>query len=275
MNTFSIRNGIIEKPPQLVREVLQPITRNRLASSFQEAIIRSSKSTGVAGYYVLSDDWLALCKGLHVNFFIQRPSQFDRDRSVWIENLENFILRRNWNEVLDLLEVVIGSNIVRQDFIDSLGSAFKSSGSAYRLINGRMETITSEEHASSLDVAINTVSSSEYGGAKNHLQNASTEMRNGKWKSSIRESISSIESILFDATGQKSFAKAIDTLKPKLGTHSALVEGWKKIYGYTSDKDGIRHAMLSETSSVDEKEAIYMYGACAGFVAYLTSLLAK
>ena len=273
MRPFSIRQGIIEMPPQLVREELSLMTRNRLSSCFQQALIRSSEGTYVAGYFVLIEPWITLCHGLHVNFFLERPSQFDKNRTTWIELLENFIIDSSWNEVLDLIEVVISSSLVRADFVDSICSSFESTGCAYRLIGERIETVASEEMAKSLENSTSIIEKSKFEGSKSHLNNSSIELRRGNWKQSVRESISSLESLLYDATGKKSFAKAIDTLKPNLEIHGALIEGWKKIYGYTSDKDGIRHAMLSESSQVDEHEAIYMYGACAGFVAYISQML--
>jgi hypothetical protein len=42
--------------------------------------------------------------------------------------------------------------------------------------------------------------------------------------------------------------------------------------GYTSDENGIRHALLDDgTAKVDETDALFMIGACAAFVSYLLS----
>ena len=50
---------------------------------------------------------------------------------------------------------------------------------------------------------------------------------------------------------------------------SRLKAGFSKIYGYTSDKDGIRHALLGGDADVDVVDATFMLGACASFVTYL------
>jgi hypothetical protein len=50
--------------------------------------------------------------------------------------------------------------------------------------------------------------------------------------------------------------------------HSALEQGFKKIYGYTSDDSGIRHALL-EKPTVDFEEAKYMLVSCTAFINYL------
>jgi hypothetical protein len=45
---------------------------------------------------------------------------------------------------------------------------------------------------------------------------------------------------------------------------------FNSLYGYTSDKQGIRHAYLNEPGlNPDETDALFMIGACAAFVSYL------
>ena len=52
--------------------------------------------------------------------------------------------------------------------------------------------------------------------------------------------------------------------------HGALKAAFVKLYGYTSDADGIRHAILDEPN-VDFDEAKYMVVVCSAFVNYLAS----
>jgi len=52
--------------------------------------------------------------------------------------------------------------------------------------------------------------------------------------------------------------------------HPALKEAFIKLYGYTCDEPGIRHALLDrETARVGIDEAVFMFGACASFASYL------
>ncbi|MBY0098678.1 hypothetical protein [Mesobacillus maritimus] len=59
-------------------------------------------------------------------------------------------------------------------------------------------------------------------------------------------------------------------LEERLGVqmHGALREGFLKIYGYTSDGDGIRHALIEEPS-LSFEDAKFMLVACSAFVNYL------
>jgi hypothetical protein len=50
--------------------------------------------------------------------------------------------------------------------------------------------------------------------------------------------------------------------------HPALNRSLSALYGYTSDANGIRHALLDE-SSLDFVDAKFMLVACAAFVNYL------
>jgi hypothetical protein len=59
-------------------------------------------------------------------------------------------------------------------------------------------------------------------------------------------------------------------LEKMAGIHGALKSGFSSIYGYTSDKQGIRHPLLDDPqANVDEADALFMIGACAAFVSYL------
>ena len=61
-------------------------------------------------------------------------------------------------------------------------------------------------------------------------------------------------------------------LESKTNIHSALKNGFTKTYGFTSDEQGIRHALLEkESPAVDEADALFMIGACSAFVSYLVS----
>ena len=61
-----------------------------------------------------------------------------------------------------------------------------------------------------------------------------------------------------------------DALKNMPDLHPALRQGFEKIYGWSSDADGIRHALTDEAKNT-YAEAKFMLVACSGFVSYLKS----
>ena len=50
----------------------------------------------------------------------------------------------------------------------------------------------------------------------------------------------------------------------------SLRDAFNKLYGYTSSKEGIRHA-LSEQTTLSSEDARFMLVSCSAFVNYLTS----
>jgi len=52
--------------------------------------------------------------------------------------------------------------------------------------------------------------------------------------------------------------------------HPSLSEAFKKLYGYTCDEGGIRHAMINDNEQVKQEDARFMLIACSAFVNYLT-----
>ena len=86
------------------------------------------------------------------------------------------------------------------------------------------------------------------------------------YRNSIKESISAVEAMCQIITGdpKATLAKALK----QIGVHSALEAGFIKIYGYTSDGDGIRHA-LSNEAAVGADDAKFFLVACSAFVNYL------
>ena len=54
--------------------------------------------------------------------------------------------------------------------------------------------------------------------------------------------------------------------------HGAMKAAFSSLYGYASDEEGVRHALvLGSDAQVDETDAMFMLGACAAFVSYLVS----
>ena len=95
---------------------------------------------------------------------------------------------------------------------------------------------------------------------------------NPDYKNSIKESISAVESVCQIITGDKkaTLGEAIKLLdRNGIKIHPALQEAFKKIYGYTSDEGGIRHAEGMFESNVTFDDAKYMLASCCAFVNYL------
>ncbi len=108
-------------------------------------------------------------------------------------------------------------------------------------------------------------------GSAEHLRKACECVNEGDWAGSIRESIHTVESVA------RILAPEAKTLKPALAAigdqgalHPALRDALNKLYGYTSDEQGVRHPLLDgKRANVGMDEAVFMLGACASFASYL------
>jgi hypothetical protein len=87
------------------------------------------------------------------------------------------------------------------------------------------------------------------------------------YRNFIKEAVSAVESVARVVTGnpKATLGDALKRINDKMTIHPALRDAMNKLYGYTSDEGGIRHAMLEE-SNIDEAEAKFMIVACSAFV---------
>lgn len=200
-------------------------------------------------------------------------TQFQRAYKEIFFNLE-------WYEVYDLVEFIVKVDNTQRGgvFKKVLNSILEREISAYRMVNDSLVRNIEEHEIASIENVINMY---KYSGVKIHMKKALehiSDKNNPDYRNSIKESISSVESICAIICGKEKATlgealKIIDKDK-KIELHPSLVEGYKKIYGYTSNGDGIRHALLEE-DSLKYEDALYMLVSCSAFVNYLISKFDK
>jgi len=150
---------------------------------------------------------------------------------------------------------------------------FEQELSGYRFISGKLAPISSPAEIAEISGAIEATGRAGLDGTHEHLRAALTLL--GKkpepdYRNSIKEAISAVESISKQLSGSigQGLSGALDELAKHVDIHGALKAGFIKLYGYTSDKDGIRHAILDQPT-VGFAEAKYMIVSCSAFVNYL------
>ena len=136
-----------------------------------------------------------------------------------------------------------------------------------------MTPITNQSEMNEIDTAISQTSSSGFSGASSHLSNALgklSDRKNPDYRNSIKESISAVESVCKQIVKDNNadLSKALKKMKGILPIHGALEQGFMRIYGWTSDEGGIRHAMMDE-DHLQQEDAIFMMVSCSAFVNYL------
>lgn len=75
--------------------------------------------------------------------------------------------------------------------------------------------------------------------------------------------------------GEKgTLGQVIKKLETEIGLHPALRTALSNLYGYTSDEDRIRHAIM-EAKTVGFDEAKFFLVGCSAFVNFVDSKVAK
>lgn len=88
------------------------------------------------------------------------------------------------------------------------------------------------------------------------------------YRNAVKEAMSGVESVVRVLTGQKKVVlgdalKKLDEIKP---LHPAFKQAMDKLYGYTSDEQGIRHSLIDDLANVDEADAKFMIVTCSAFI---------
>ena len=189
------------------------------------------------------------------------------------------ILSGEYHDVITFVEYILRREECSDRLRTLLRSAFDESSTAYRVeeIDGRPCVVprVSRETGEATRQAIETIRDGGMDGAATHLRQAAEHINARQYADSVADSIHAVESVarVIDPKASKTLGPALDSLeKAGMLKHKALKEAFQKLYGYASDEQGIRHALLEKDApQVGQDEAVFMFGACASFAAYLTN----
>lgn len=159
-----------------------------------------------------------------------------------------------------------------------LNKIMEQEKSGYRFLNDKFINITSEEELAEISQATD----SPYESVSTHFRKALTlysDRKNPDYENSIKESISAVEAMCCIITGATGSQATLGNTLKKLEAngvmiHSAMKAGFEKMYGYTSDADGIRHGGIDFTNAPAE-DAKYMLVSCSAFVNYLVEKFSR
>jgi hypothetical protein len=219
--------------------------------------------------------------------FLKKPlDSAPVDKARVISYIRNLFFNTNWYTLYDLIEFVIlevskpYSQIDFKDRIIVINQILEREFSAYRFIELNLVPITNESEQIAVTESLELVKQfTALKGCNIHLSSALSllsDRKNPDYRNSIKESILSIEAIVkvISDTPKHTLGQALDKINLKIPVHAALQKGFKQLYGYTSDSDGIRHSMMEE-SKCDFEDAKYMLVTCSAFINYLIGKCSK
>ncbi len=206
----------------------------------------------------------------------QKPGRGYRNESQLIlENIRKYFFNASWHEAYDFLEFVVSVwGKEASDLANFLNYVLEHELSAYRFVDGTLVDITNEQEREMLDEAL---ADTRFASVTTHLRRAMDLLADRKqpdYRNSIKESISAVEAMARLASGNNkaTLGEGLKVLEKHGKLHSSLKEGFLKLYGYTSDEGGIRHAMLEEPN-LGPADAKYFLLSCTSFVNYLKAAL--
>ena len=282
---FSQRHNLAETQPIIMRNAISPEIINAIGTCY-DMLCRRLMYLHNNSFHPHLDNFLQVDieRELWIHFANRRLSEFEcygQYHLIFDELLTK--ARLPWNQILDLTDYVckwVSVNIEKylyledllKEFEGNLNNEFDRLDYGYRVVNHCIVDITSEEEMAAISEAIENSKDN----VSEHLQRAvmhysvrpTPDVRN-----SIKESISAVEAVCRELTGEATLGKALKHLEDNgVVIHKVLREGFTKFYVYTNDADsGIRHALMDDEEAYvpSKDEAYYMLVACSTFVNYL------
>ncbi|MDO4400805.1 MAG: hypothetical protein Q4D27_07655 [Coriobacteriia bacterium] len=283
MDSFSKRNGYREVRPALQLEEADNALRGDLYNILFERLIEDPYSDvrEELRRAVWTREW-----HLPLDALVYEPALFCKE-------LKSRVLDGPWYGPYDLIERV--SSVLKDipvfdspfgdegedaeteydSFEESVNEALEENASAYRLISGCVVPIADDCELQSVEESLGLAAG--FLEASRHMENALellSHRPNPDYANSVKESISAVEAACRVVAGNEKavLSDALKKLRADGRVHPALADGWVKIYGFTGDEGGIRHASKREGLHVDFCLAKYMLVSCSAFVNYLVQM---
>ena len=275
--TFSQRYGYEPIPEPMRLEEISDDLRRELWNTVRELVISMKSGNFEYSFYGKNEKFIERVLGRYNK---TSESEVSIKYNSVMSDFKKGCLSSEFNKLLSMLEIIINDRDVDDDFAEKIRHLFEAYGAAYWLDVSRFPywfiPSTSKEQGEAIRQAIETVVQSGIaGGAATHLRKAVEHLNAGRYADSISDSIHAVESVarVIDPKANKTLGPALDSLETAgLLNHPALKRAFNNLYGYTSDEQGIRHALLEkDAADVGLDEAMFMFGACASFAAYLVN----
>lgn len=273
MALFSERYGYTKPSDIIIRERITPEVQNAICNCIDELI---DKLNNVDSRLHSSENtFMVIENEIHVHYFNKLKSTykycfskkyFQDPQIAWYIKLDILEL------ILEYLKLISDENSwynkVHSGFSRLLNFEFKRLNFGYRIVENQITEITSEHEIKTIENAIQENKDN----IREHLSKA-LELYSKRpvadYRNSIKESISAVEAISRNITGENvlNFKKMEEK---GVAVPTVLRKAFECLYGYTNDKTtGIRHALMEDTNAPQAEEALFMLVSCSAFINYL------
>ncbi len=271
--TFSQSHGIEPLPEPLGLGQINQRARNLFWDAVWTRTQHRIGRAGLTDFLVFGPPWHDIFAMLHRDYW-ERPADELPQAPEMLREYKQLFLQAPFNHCFDVLQMMMQHPACPPGFVNAIQGVFDDCQLAYRIDRTSTPQIVpaaTEQEGDALIGALHDLESARLGGAATHLRQAGKRIREEDWAGSIRESIHAVESVTTRVTGgdADTLGRALAMLERQADLHGALKKAFGALYGYASNEDGIRHALLDTESQATQDEAIFMIGACAAFCSYL------
>ena len=276
--TFSERYGYEQLPGPMQLEQLSDDLRREIWNMIRVNLLKNRKNAG-GGYYYFPEDVERFIERLFGKLLKMPEDEISTNYEGVLVSFKEIILEGRFDRLLSLLELIANDDSDNLRFARKIAELFDSHAAAYWLDATRKPyqffPRSNPEQGYAVQQALETMEENGMTGASVHLRQAAEHINTQQYADAISDSILAVESVarIIDPKAENTLGPALKSLeKAGVVNHPVLKAAFLKLYGYTNDEQGIRHALLDKDSpDVGLDEAMFMFGACASFAAYLVS----
>ena len=224
-----------------------------------------------------SENTRILFRRIWVDFFKRLRDEIPEDwESAKDELYDFFFSDAEWYEIYDFVEFVAQNDRAPERvprFQRAVNRYLARESSGYRFMGDSIVPIVSETEISEIESAITGKEQAVSSQLKRSLELLS-DRADPDYRNSIKESISAVEGQVMSTLGAEkgTLGTLLNQLEQQAPVHPALKEAFSKLYGYTSDESGIRHALLDDGREVTFEEAKFMLVVCSAFINYVRGI---
>ena len=280
---FSDRNGIKPENTEIQLKAFDKRTRISLINITNKLI---TDSLYYLGSLVKNDFCIIIYREIYHEIV---DEHLNYNINSLISDIDETILNDNYDAILTLIEAIaklLNTVLLKYEsaykkglIFEQFNEVFKREYVGYRFIDEFIMPISDDIEIS----AINDALKNEYEPVRKHLSKACiylSDREKPDYENSIKESISAVESMCRIITGASgndaTLGKMLNKLKSQgVRIHGALADAFASLYGFSSDKDGIRHGSGLGGPSSTFAEAKFMLVACSAFVNYLMEIRSR
>jgi len=230
-------------------------------------------------YDIRRDHFNKIFTGMWINLFKKPIDAVSINLSKRLNTLRLIFFENEYYVVYDIIEFFakFTRGRIQSDFINECNRILERELSGWRFIGTCITRITEEQEIKEIEEAL--ALEKPFMPVSNHLNEALklfSSKGSPNYANVIKESISAIEAMCKIIVKDKNakLGQVLKILQEKINLHPALARAYDSLFGYTSDADGIRHALIEE-SNLDFEDAKFMLVSCSAFVNYLKVKVSK